>query len=520
MRSSRREFLQAIGVSSAFISARETFPFFNSLANPGDKVSAARLAADPLRPQFHLLPARNWMNDPNGPLFWRGQYHMFFQYNPNAAVWGDMHWAHAVSPDMIHWKHLPVALTPTPGGYDQDGCFSGSAVIYNGTPTFLYTAVKSVQPLEATLRDGTHNFLETQCLATSNDLELKSWTKLPAPVLFPPKDPKLTGFRDPFLWQHSEDWYMGVGSGQRGDGGRVLLYQSKDLRNWAYLYPLASGIGNGKQASDPVDTAEMWECPDFFSLGSKFVLLYSTERKVYWQTGELDSKEMRFHAEKQGLLDSGAFYAPKSQLDADGRRILWAWIPETRPEAEFSAAGWAGCMSLPRILSLRSDNSLAMRVIDELAQLRLQEISLPGRETAPSARLEALRKIQLKDAAAEFQLRFKSQTFRLDLTDGKNSIISLSFDPARTNREFQLGSQFAPVQASVPPTPSGDHQLRLFLDASVLECFIDETAALTARVYSPNNQNIRIAIPESDLDAITSLFIWPLRPISPDRLTS
>ena len=77
------------------------------------------------------------MNDPNGPLFWNGNYHMFFQYNPNAAVWGDMHWAHAVSSDMIHWLHLPVALAPTSGGPDQDGCFSGSAVLHDGAPAFL-----------------------------------------------------------------------------------------------------------------------------------------------------------------------------------------------------------------------------------------------------------------------------------------------------------------------------------------------------------------------------------------------
>src|SRR5882762_8206315 len=104
------------------------------------------LAKDPRRPQFHLLPARNWMNDPNGPIFWKGQYHMFFQYNPNAAVWGDMHWAHAVSEDMIHWRHLPIALAPTPGWDDADGCFTGSAVDDHGTATILYTGVKTVSP--------------------------------------------------------------------------------------------------------------------------------------------------------------------------------------------------------------------------------------------------------------------------------------------------------------------------------------------------------------------------------------
>ena len=94
---------------------------------------------DPLRPQFHLLPRANWMNDPCAPRFFRGQYHMFFQYNPGAAVWGDMHWAHAVSPDLIHWKHLPVALSPTLGGYDAAGCFTGSVLPGAEVPTILYT---------------------------------------------------------------------------------------------------------------------------------------------------------------------------------------------------------------------------------------------------------------------------------------------------------------------------------------------------------------------------------------------
>src|SRR5690348_17424142 len=94
-----------------------------------------KLSSDPLRPQYHLLPAANWMNDPNGPIFYRGRYHMFFQYNPNGASWGFMHWAHATSPDMVRWKHEPVAIAPTPDGYDRDGVFSGSAVLDGETPT-------------------------------------------------------------------------------------------------------------------------------------------------------------------------------------------------------------------------------------------------------------------------------------------------------------------------------------------------------------------------------------------------
>src|SRR6202012_1374347 len=130
--SDRRTFLNSLAPPSVTLSF---------LPKPLLGLSAESLAADPLRPQFHLLPAANWMNDPDGPIYWQGQYHMFFQYNPHAAVWGDMHWAHAGSSDIIHWKHLPIALAPPKDGPDQDGCFSGSAVDDHGTATFIYTGV-------------------------------------------------------------------------------------------------------------------------------------------------------------------------------------------------------------------------------------------------------------------------------------------------------------------------------------------------------------------------------------------
>src|SRR6202030_500844 len=104
-------------------------------------VDLRKLASDPLRPQYHFLPAANWMNDPNGPIYFNGAYHMFYQHNPNGAYWGDMHWGHAISHDMLHWRHLPIALAPSPGGPDKDGVFTGSTVIDNGTPTVMYTGV-------------------------------------------------------------------------------------------------------------------------------------------------------------------------------------------------------------------------------------------------------------------------------------------------------------------------------------------------------------------------------------------
>src|SRR5580658_4095030 len=177
-----------------FLALAGAFP----LAATGAPAPASRLAADPHRPQYHLLPAANWMNDPNGPVYWNGQYHMFYQYNPNGAFWGDMHWGHAVSPDMVHWRHLPVALAPTPDGPDAAGCFSGTAVVDGDRVGVLYTGVVSAPENQATIRDGVSSLKETQCLALASGRDLTNWTKVSQPVIAtPPAGMDVSGFRDP-----------------------------------------------------------------------------------------------------------------------------------------------------------------------------------------------------------------------------------------------------------------------------------------------------------------------------------
>ena len=234
-----------------------------------DAAPAAQKPADPMRPQYHLQPARGWMNDPCGPIYWGGRYHMFFQYNPHAAVWGDMHWAHAVSPDMIRWRRQPIALAPTPGGPDQDGCFTGTAVVADGNPHPALHRRAQGADRQATLRDGNSNLRETQCLAVAEDDALLHWRKLPQPVIAaPPAGMDITGFRDPSPWREEKEgpWYMVVASGRRGVGGNVLLYKSSDLQPMAIPASVAQGKRSGKAGANPVDTGEMWECPDFFAL--------------------------------------------------------------------------------------------------------------------------------------------------------------------------------------------------------------------------------------------------------------
>ena len=511
MRTSRRDFLQTLGASSACASLPLSF-WMDQAPDLRE-----RLAADPLRPQFHLLPAKNWMNDPNGPIFWQGHHHMFFQYNPNAAVWGDMHWAHAVSEDMIHWRHLPVALAPTPGWDDADGCFTGSAVDDHGTATILYTGVKSSTPEQATLRDGTHNFREVQCLATSADLQLLTWNKWKQPVIQPPNDPHLTGFRDPFLWREGENWFLGVASGLSKQGGRVLLYRSKDLRQWEYLHPLASGQWTGKESVNPVDSGEMWECPDFFPLGKKHVLLYSTAGQVLWESGQLDRKELIFHTERRGLLDHGAYYAQKTQLDAKGNRILWGWIPETRPEAEFSAAGWAGCMALPRVLSLNSEGVLEMQVAPAAQSLRAKSFILPRRNASVSETNHALEEIQIENVAGEIAWKTKSLNSEFTLLDRSGTWWSVKM-AARGDAAVILTVNNTSFE--LPLRSASEIEFHLFLDASVAELICNRQHALTTRIYRKPNGPLHARISDNDLFAPTLLEARQLHPISPDRLTT
>ena len=511
METSRRDFLRTLGASGACA----TLP--RSLWNAPPQDLRERLAADPLRPQYHLLPAKNWMNDPNGPIYWKGQYHMFFQYNPNAAVWGDMHWAHAVSEDMIHWRHLPVALAPTPGWDDSDGCFTGSAVDDHGAATILYTGVKSSPPEQATLRDGAHNFREVQCLATSSDSQLSAWNKWKQPVIQPPNDPHLTGFRDPFLWREGDIWFLGVGSGLSKQGGRVLLYRSKNLREWEYLHPLASGKWTEKESANPVDSGEMWECPDFFPLGKKHVLLYSTAGQVLWESGELDPKEYVFHPERRGLLDHGAYYAQKTQLDAKGNRILWGWIPETRPEAQFSAAGWAGCMALPRVLSLDSDGRLAMQIAPAAQALRAKSFALPRRNASVSETNHALEEIQIENVAGEIAWKTKSLNSEFTLLDRSGAWWSVKI-AGRGDSAVTLtvnGTSF-----ELPLRSAREVEFHLFLDASVAELICNRERALTTRIYRKPDGSLHPRISDNELFAPTLLEARQLQAISPDRLTS
>ena len=507
---SRRAFLRFSGAIAATSPFAQRFFFSNDSAN---EVLCHKVASDPLRPQYHLLPAHNWMNDPNGPIYYRGRYHMFHQYNPQAAVWGNMNWAHATSPDMLHWRHEPIALSPTPGGPDQDGVFSGSALLDHGTPTVIYTGVAPPHSsADATLRDGAHTWRESQCLAVAQDEDLRSWKKRAEPIIAtPPMGLEVTGFRDPIVWREADNWMLALGSGIRGKGGAILLYSSADLLHWTYLHPLIEGPFSGKDAVNPVDSGDMWECPDFFPLGDKHVLLISTRGKVRWKVGTYANQ--RFTPEKEGVVDWGSYYAAKTMLDRDGHRILWGWITETRPDVELIAAGWAGVMSLPRVLSLNANGELQSEVCPIVRSLRMDHTRISPDKDSPT-REQVLNELRIRDLCAELELelRPKNDKFGLRLQSEEGNFIIISCSNNDDARQLQVNSVSAPLSGS----PGSAIRLHIFVDGSVVELFVNNSAAITARMYRKPSGPLHLKLDNAEL---TSLDAWQIQAISNNRLT-
>lgn len=494
--SSRREFL-------ALLAAAGAVP---ALAVPE---SSRGIAEDPLRPQYHLLPRANWMNDPNGPVYWNGSYHMFYQYNPDGAYWGDMHWGHAVSADMVHWRQLPVALSPTPGGPDADGCFTGTAVVQDGRVMLMYTGVRAASRELATIKDASPPLRESQCLAIANDAELTSWTKLSAPVIAaPPSGMQVNGFRDPSPWRQGEWWYTVLGSGVANEGGAVLLYRSKDLRVWEYLHVLASRDRSGLAQFGPFDPWDVWECPEFFPLGDRHVLMFSTGGKSYWQSGRLDVEKMTFEPEQSGILDYGSYYAPKTQLDKAGNRILWGWIQETRPVAEYKAAGWAGMMSLPRVLTLGEDGRLRFGVAPEVQQLRGQRIS---------ANAEGIAALRVGACCGEILCAAKREMAPFELAllsdaEGASPWLTLGFDPLHRDQVLIDGR---PVNLHLGVQE--DLELHVYVDGSVIETIVNGQVAWTKRFYyAGKGRDLRLRWKGG---AEVRLSVWQMATISGDRLT-
>lgn len=414
---------------------------------------------DPHRPTYHLMPERNWMNDPNGLIQWNGVYHAFYQYNPYGALWGNMSWGHARSTDLIHWEQLPLAIVQDPDGADADGCFSGAMVVHDGVPTMVYTGVRGPQ--------------ERCCLAWPTDDDLIGWRKHPGNPVIPetPEGLAITIFRDHTLWREGDVWYMGIGSGIEGQGGAVLLYRSTDLLEWEYLHPLAIEQPELNASGNLLSTG--WECPDFCFIDDQPVLIACEwdvdPIDVCWWRGAM--QEHRFMATSKGRVDFGdCLYAPQTFRAEDGRRLFFGWMREMRSDADQLAAGWSGVMSLPREMYLLDDGSVAFRPAAEVEALRgdHRRIESADVEVATSASCEV--GVQ---ASTPFALEWSNDC-------------TLVWDGATLTLNAR-GESF-------PASLSADAvDLRVFIDHSLIEVFANDCVCISTRVYTDTWDNMKVA---------------------------
>jgi beta-fructofuranosidase len=429
-------------------------------------VSSLALAAthpDTAFPRFHPRPAQGWINDPNGVSYVNGRYHVFFQYNPLSARHSMIQWGHVSSPDLVHWEEHPVALVPQAGGPDSAGCWTGVVTLDGDVPTAAYSGVQD---------HGGHS----QVVIARGSSDLVSWNQDGHVAVSMPEDPMVTAVRDPFIFRFNGSRYAVQGAGLADGRAALLLYSVDSLDDWKYQ-------GIWLTSSDPVAAAfapaEIWECPQLVEVptssdaDSAWVMMFSL-----WLSGD-DHEHANgvghligsltpdpetglpvFTAVTGGKSDLGRdFYAPQivqlSYGSSEGApaALLFGWANEGpgrdgrrgRTQEEIDDAGWAGVLTHPRLLSV-ADGALVV---------------------APAPEVSAYRGALLASGASG---SVAVPGFAEVLVTGSGSV-SLRLVSGTDEQIVYSG------------TVAAGEELRIFIDASLVEVYRSGSVATTLRAY-------------------------------------
>lgn len=468
----------------------------------------SKVYTEKYRPQFHFSPPEKWMNDPNGLVYNEGMYHLFYQYYPEDIVWGPMHWGHAVSKDMVHWEHKPIALYP-----DEHGLiFSGSAVVDKKntsgfakdgeTPLVAIFTYHSMEGEKAGKKD-----FQTQGIAYSLD-NGETWVKYEGnPVI---GNSGIKDFRDPKVFWHeeSQNWILALVAGDH-----AKFYKSNDLKEWKHL----SDFGKRQGAHGGV-----WECPDLFPLkveGSneeKWVLIISINpgapnggSGTQYFIGEFDGKKFISDQKEVKWLDFGTDnYAGVTYNNTpNGERIFIGWMSNWDYARDTPTKKWRSAMTVPRKLSLRKvgdDYLLAnypLEQMDKLASEVLDKgISVPA-DTSLTLNVDGLNQSQLSftTASKDFKLIFSNDLNEiLELTmDSKNSAFMLdrmnsgktSFQPEFGNKKHYMNTQALGEEA---------YEVKILLDWSSIEVFIDNGLYVMTQQIFPTEPYNKLTIENLD----------------------
>jgi fructan beta-fructosidase len=492
-----------LSLKACYMSKKKSFfVLFVILIICGTSSKAQQVYKEMYRPQIHFSPKAKWVNDPNGMVFHNGVWHLFFQYYPDSTVWGPMHWGHATSKDLIHWKEQPIALYPDSLGY----IFSGSAVVdKNNTSGF---GKNGQAPLVAIFthhdpkgeKEGRNNF-QHQSLAYSLD-NGKSWTKYAGnPVL---KNPGITDFRDPkVMWyEPQKKWIMTLATKDR-----ITFYSSPDLKSWTKESEF--GAGHGAHGG-------VWECPDLFTLddnGKKvWVLIVNLNpggpnggSATQYFLGEFDGSTFRPMDTKTRWLDYGPDeYAGITWSNTGNRKVFLGWMSNWQYANVVPTKTWRNAMTIPRELKLKhvgKEMIVAQEPVAELNGIRSKPVVLQNLQV----------KSPFNVAAKMGQIRFparidielaQANNFSLVFSNNKGEQLVIGYDEQQKNyfidrtksgkTDFQ--KDFAGRHTAPRISEAKAVKLLLIIDVSSVELFADDGLTVMTEIFFPTSPYNQVRI--------------------------
>jgi beta-fructofuranosidase len=456
-----------------------------------------RILSDPHRPGYHFVVPEGVALpfDPNGAIFWKGRYHLFYIFQDDRSGLSDHHWGHVSSTDLFHWRHHPTGLV---GGMFSGNCFINS----DGIPTMCY-----------------HQVNQGNAMAVALDDDLNEWKKLESNPITPRTKPGdehhgKYGSWDPFGWLEGDTYYAIFG------GRRPAVAKAPALEGeWKFVGDLFAHSVEGVPLDEDVS------CADFFELDGKDVLLAISHRVgARYYLGEW--KDEQFYPESFAQMSwvDNSFFAPESLLDDKGRRIMWAWIfdgPEFGIRKEY---GWSGTMSLPRVLSLGDDGRLRMDVPEEIERLRFDAFKKQDFAVQSGAEVvidgiggdsfELFIEMESADAS-EYGVKVRvspdgqeETSIFYDVSEGKLKVDTLKSGPEDTPRA---------VEAAPFKLKDGERlELRVFVDKSVVEVFANSRQAIARRLYPSRADSLGVSLfSTGGTTRVRRLKSWKIMPSNP-----
>ncbi|WP_232510304.1 glycoside hydrolase family 32 protein [Paenibacillus crassostreae] len=493
------------------------------------KLDRTPLLLDRHRPQYHVSPPAHWMNEPHAPIYFDGQYHLFYQHNPLGPFFYQIHWGHWVSKDLVHWRDLPVALAPEKDQLAPDGIWSGSATYdADGLPVLFFTAGNdSVSPNQSVA-------LARSTYSENGDPDLVQWVKHPEPLIVQEKGMGAFGdFRDPFVWKDDDGWYALVGSGIEGEGGAALAFESQDMLNWTYKGPFYQADIQKFPYLGPI-----WELPVLLPLGidnqgeNKHLLLVSPVGKgadveVFYWIGRLDKHNLSFipDQEEPELIDVGDFHftGPSGMVDPKtGRKIIFTIAQGDRTSELEYQSGWAHNGGLPLSVYLRGDGRLGIEPIQELQSLRgAKQLSFHDKSLTEANVL--LRDVQGDMLEIQVELEPGGATqlgIKVRCTpDGEEeTLLYYDLNEAkllvdRTKTTQHPGEKCSGVQGGKLDLLGENLKLHIYLDRSMVEAYANGLKSLTTRVYPSRKDALGLELWGDGELVVKTMEVWNMQSI-------